>query len=115
MIIHDGKRLEVAVNIGGVSKSQLEKILGEHGKTIIEALGKKLAEGGNKTEYVGIDQNGGRIGSEETEIRANSMEKIADIMATVEEKKTDLSKKIGNVKTTRKDVSKTIDILKHLD
>ena len=42
MIIHDGKRLEI--NIGGISQSQLEKILQEHGKNILDGLGKKLGE-----------------------------------------------------------------------
>ena len=112
MIIHDGKKIEV--NIGGISKSQLEKILGEHGKIILEGLDKKIGEIPKQTVVYNPD---GKIESkEETEIRANSMEKIADVMSTVEGKKdSNFNKKIGNIKKTKRDVSKEIDMLKDLE
>ena len=112
MIIHDGKKVEV--NIGGISKSQLEKILGEHGKIILEGLDKKIGEIPKQT--VVYREGEKEESKEEMEIKVNSMEKIADIMSTVEGKKdSNFSKKIGNIKKTKRDVSKEIDMLKDLE
>lgn len=113
MIIHDGKKIEV--NIGGISKSQLEKILSEHSNILLEGLGKKLSEIPKQTIVYNGEGNREENSKDEMEIKVNSMEKIADAMSTVVGKKSDLNKKIGNIKTTKKDVSKTIDILKNLD
>ncbi len=109
MIIHDGKKIEIS--IGGISKSQLEKILQEHGKNIIDVLGKKLSE--SKIEHIFHNDQDNK---EEKEIKINSLDKIADVMTTqVDNKENNFDNKMGNIKTTKKDVSKTIDILKNID
>jgi len=112
MIIHDGKKIEV--NIGGISKSQLEKILSEHGQMILDGLGKKIGEIPKQTVVYndGIREDS----AEEKEIKTNSLDKIADIMSTVVEKtKPNFDKKIGHVKKTKRDVSKEIDMLKDIE
>jgi hypothetical protein len=112
MIIHDGKKLEIS--IGGVSKSQLEKILGEHSQMILDGLGKKIGEISRQTAV--YDKEGSADSKEEREIKANSLDRIADIMSTVAEKnESNFDKKIGHIKKTKKDVSKEIDMLKNLE
>lgn len=112
MIIHDGKKLEIS--IGGISRSQLEKILSEHGQMILDGLGKKIGEMPKQT----VVYNGGvrEDGKEEKEIKTNSLDKIADIMSTVVNKnQSNFDKKIGHIKKTKRDVSKEIDMLKDLE
>ena len=112
MIIHDGKKIEV--NIGGISKSQLEKILQEQGKMILDGLDKKIGEIPKQT----VIYNGGvrEDSIEEKEIKTNSLDKIADIMSTVVEKnESNFDNKIGRIKKTKRDVSKEIDMLKDLE
>jgi hypothetical protein len=112
MIIHDGKKLSLEVNIGGVSQSQLEKILGEHSKMILDGLDKKIGEMPKQT----YDNNRIAENKEEKEIESNSLDKIANIMSTVVDKnKSNFDNKIGNIKKTKRDVSKEIDILKNLE
>ena len=112
MIIHDGKKLEI--NIGGISQSQLEKILGQHSQLILEGLGKKIGEIPKQT----VIYNGGvgEDSKEEKEIKTNSLDKIADIMSTVVDKnESNFDNKIGRIKKTKRDVSKEIDMLKDLE
>jgi len=114
MIIHDGKKVEIS--IGGISKSQLEKILGEHGKMILDGLDKKI--GGMPKQTVVYNGKGAieENSQEETEIRSNSLDKIANIMSTVVEKNEhNFNNKLGNVKKIKRDVSKEIDMLKDLE
>jgi hypothetical protein len=112
MIIHDGKRLEI--NIGGISQSQLEKILGQHSQMILDGLGKKIGEMPKQTVFY----NGGvkEDNIEEKEIKTNSLDKIADIMSTVVDKsESNFDNKIGRIKKTKRDVSKEIDMLKDIE
>jgi hypothetical protein len=114
MIIHDGKKLALEVNIGGISQSQLEKILGEHSQMILDSLGKKIGEMPKQT----VIYNGSESieSKEEKEIKSNSLDKIADLMATVvKANESNFENKIGKIKKTKKDVSKEIDMLKNLE
>src|ERR1035437_7662940 len=42
--IHNGKKLSLEVNIGGISHSQLQKILSEHSQLILDGMNKKIGE-----------------------------------------------------------------------
>jgi len=111
MIISDGKKLEI--NIGGISKSQLEEILGQQGQMFLDAMGKKIGEMPRQTVVYGGQNPEDPM---EQEIKTHSMDKIADVMSTVSrENESNFDSKIGRIKTTKKDASKEIDMLKDLE
>lgn len=113
MIRHDGKNLDV--HIEGLSQDLLEKILDQHGNSILSKLGEKIDGISKATNYQG-GQYSQKENEEEAIIVSNSLEKIADIMSTTNRgEESNINKKSQNITTTTKDVSKTIDLLKNLD
>jgi len=111
MIIRDGKKIEI--NIGGISKSQLEKILAEHGQMVVDGLSKQFC---NLPKLQTSNNIADKEFNEETEIKSNSLDRIANVMSTSTEKQeSNFDNKIGNITTSKKDVSKAIDILKNID
>jgi uncharacterized protein YcbK (DUF882 family) len=112
MVIKDGKKIEI--NIGGISKSTLENLLEEQQKNILEAISKASGKTTIIERQVGdsksIEDN------TEREIKENSLSKIADVMSNGGESSTsNLDKRKNNTTTTKKDVSKTLDLLKDID
>ena len=111
MVIKDGKKIEI--NIGGISKSQLEKILADQNSTIIQALSNKLdAMPVANASVTTVAQST----KEDVEIRSNSLDRIAEAMTTSRDSnKSNIDSKKENIKITKKDVSKSIDLLKDID
>ena len=107
-VIKDGKKIEI--NIGGVSKSTLATLLEEQQKNILDAI-YKVTRG-----EIAIAENQSSNNLEETQIKSNSLDKIADVMTTNRDTNiSNFDKKTDNIKITKKDVSKSIDMLKNLE
>jgi hypothetical protein len=111
MIIHDGKKIEV--NIGGISKSQLEKILSEHGQMILDGLGKKIGEMPKQTVVYNKD---GSVENQEA-VSTESLNSIAKEMVKDRhntESNFDSLGKRQKVKMDKEKVKKTLDLLNDL-
>jgi len=111
MIIHDGKKIEV--NIGGISKSQLEKILQEQGKMILDGLDKKIGEMPKQT----VVYNGGKNIENQEDMSEESLNSIAKEMVKDRhntESNFDSLGKRQKIKMDKEKVKKTLDLLNDL-
>jgi len=113
MIIHDGKKLALEVNIGGISQSQLEKILGEHSQMILDSLGKKIGEMPKQTVIYNKD---GSMENKES-ISEESLNSIAKEMVKDRHNTESNFDSLGErqrVKMDKEKVKKTLDLLNNL-
>jgi len=108
--IHDGKQIEP--NIEGISKSQLEEILGLHGKLILDGVDKKIGEMPKQTVIYG----NGSVEDSKEEMSEESLKSIAKEMVKKQKVDSNFSSlgKQEEIKVDNKKMKNTLDLLNNL-